>query len=69
MKIYIYKTSDYEINKGVKREFETLEECIKTLINETNVREYVVSEIEEYYGRNDISDCSWMVEVYDYWRE
>lgn len=69
MKVYIYKTSDRSIDDGTKREFGTLDECIKTLISETKEREYVISTIEYYYGNKDLSDCMWLVEVYDYYRE
>ena len=70
MKVYVFKTSDYSIDNGIVREFESLEDCIKTLIKETDEREYVVSNIREYYGKKkDLDDCSWMVEIYDYYRE
>lgn len=70
MKVYVYKTSDHSIDNGIAREFETLDDCIKTLIKETDEPEYVVSSMREYYGqKKDLDDCSWMVEIYDYYRE
>ena len=70
MKVYVYKTSDHTIDNGVVREFESLDDCIKTLIKETDEREYVVSSISQYYGQKEgLDDCSWMVEIYDYYRE
>lgn len=69
MKVYIYKTSDHTITKGIKREFLSLEDCIKTLMAETGEKEYVISDIKQHYGNEDVSDCSWLVEVYDWYRE
>ena len=69
MKVYIYKTSDHSIDNGMIREFESLDDCIKTLINETGEQEYVVSSMKQYYGNKDLVDCSWLVEIYDYYRE
>lgn len=69
MKVYVYKTSDRTITKGTKREFLSLEDCVKTLIAETGEREYIISDIKQYYGFEDTSDCSWLVEVYDDYRE
>ena len=70
MKVYVYKTSYFTIDNGTVREFESLDDCIKTLIKETDEREYVVSSMSQYYGqKKDLDDCSWMVEIYDYYRE
>ena len=70
MKVYVYKTSDRTIDDGIVREFESLDDCIKTLIKETDEREYVVLSMRQYYGqKKDLDDCSWMVEIYDYYRE
>lgn len=69
MKVYIYKTSDRTATKGIKREFLSLEDCVKTLMAETGEREYIISDIKQYYGFEDASDCSWLVEVYDDYRE
>ena len=69
MEVYVYKTSDNTIENGIVREFESLDDCIKTLIKETNEREYVVSSMNQYYGKKDLDDCSWLVEIYDYYRE
>ena len=70
MKVYVYKTSDRTIDNGIVREFESLDDCIKTLIKETDEPEYVVSSMQQYYGqKNDLDDCSWMVEIYDSYRE
>ena len=69
MKVYVYKTSDHTIENGNVREFESLDDCIKTLIKETDEREYVVSSMSQYYGQKNVDFCSWMVEIYDYYRE
>ena len=70
MKVYVYKTSDRTIDNGTVLEFESLDDCIKTLIEETDEREYVVSSMSQYYGqKKDLDDCSWMVEIYDGYRE
>ena len=69
MKVYVYKTSDYMIDNGVIREFQSLDECITTLQKETSEPEYVVSDMKQYYGSKNLSDCTWMVEIYDYYRE
>ena len=70
MKVYVYKTSDYNIDNGIVREFGSLDDCIKTLIKETDEPEYVVSSMHQYYGqKKDLDDCSWMVEIYDHFRE
>ena len=69
MKVYIYKTSDNTIEKGVVREADSLEKCIETLIKETNEQEYIVLTMSQYYGEKDLSDCSWMIEIYDDYRE
>lgn len=70
MKVYVYKTSDHSIDSGMVREFETLDDCIKTLIKETDEPDYVVSNMRQYYGnRKDLDDCSWMVEIYNSYRE
>lgn len=72
MKVYVYKTSDCTINDGMVREFESLDDCIKTLIKETDQSEYVVSSMNQYYGqwtKKDLDGCSWMVEIYDDYRE
>ena len=69
MKVYVYKTSDRTIENGIVREFESLDDCIKTLIKETDEIEYVVSSMHQYYGEKDLDDCSWLVEIYDYYRE
>ena len=70
MKVYVYKTSDRIIDDGIVREFESLDDCIKSLIKETDEPEYVVSSMHQYDGqRKDLDDCSWMVEIYDDLRE
>ena len=70
MKVYVYKTSDHSIDDGIVREFGSLDDCIKTLIKETDEPEYVVSSMHQYYGlKKDLDDCSWMVEIYDNYRE
>jgi len=70
MKVYVHKTSGGYIDNGMVREFESLDDCIKTLIKETDEPEYVVSTMRQYYGqRKDLDDCLWMVEIYDDYRE
>lgn len=71
MKAYIFRTSDHEIDDGEIMEFESLDDCIRKLISETDQPEYVVSLFkEEYYGlKFKDSDCDWMVEIYDWYRE
>ena len=69
MKAYVHKTSNNEIDSGIIREFNTLEECIRTLMKETKCPDYVVSDISLYYGDKDVSGCSWLIEIYDYYRE
>ena len=69
MKAYVYKTSNSTIESGIIREFKTLDECIGTLMMETKCPEYVVSDISLYYGEKDVSGCSWLIEIYDDYRE
>ena len=69
MKAYVYKTSDGTIESGTIREFNTLDECIRTLMMETNCPEYVVSDILLYFGEKDVSGCSYLIEIYDDYRE
>jgi len=74
MKALVRRTSDcdeYQV-----REFESLEECLKTLKKETNVCEYVVENAKTNWDINKLSRkdenvkaCEWYVEIYNGFRE
>ena len=66
MKIWVCRTSEYS-GDGAKRDFKTLDECIKTLEKETGVDEYVVCRPLDWM--KGAKDCEWQVEIYDTWRE
>ena len=65
MDIYVYRTSKEE---GSIRQFNSLEECINTLIKETNNNEYVISKPPSYF-RHVTENTKWLVEIYDDYRE
>lgn len=50
------------------REFGSLDECIETLIKETNVCEYVVWKKRDFETWVP-DDADWVVEIYDDYRE
>ena len=67
MDIYVHRTSTW-FDGGSIRQFNSLDECINTLEEETHNGEYVVSKGSSYlrkYGKNP----EWIVEIYDDYRE
>ena len=69
MKIGIRRTSDGWSSKYIIREFNSLEDCIRTLADETShENEFIVSEVSAYYTE-EYPDVAWFVEIYDDYRE
>ena len=67
MKFWIFKTSDWS-RAGCVREFDSLDECIKTLDKEYYNMDYVISPLS--YGQDYIpTDVTKIVEIYDTYRE
>ena len=65
MKIGIGRTNDLTY---IVREFGSLDECIETLIKETNVCDYVVWKNKDFETWVP-DDVDWVVEIYDDYRE
>lgn len=67
MDIYVYRTTDSVIDGSI-RQFNSLDECINKLEEETHNGEYVVSKGSSY-PRDIAKDSEWIVEIYDDYRE
>ena len=67
MDIYVYRTTDSAF-EGSIRQFNSLDECISTLIKETHNEEYVVSKGSSY-PRDIAKGSEWVVEIYDGYRD
>lgn len=67
MDIYVYRTTDSVIDGSI-RQFNSLDECINTLEEETHNGEYVVIKGSSYH-RDIVKDSKWIVEIYDGYRE
>ena len=64
MKAFVCKTSDgfFTSERGMEREFDSIDEALETLMEETHEGEFVVS----VGGRNNVD---WTIEIYDDYRE
>lgn len=67
MDIYVYRTSNW-VMKGTIRQFNSLDECINTLEEETHNEEYVIRKVPSYL-RDCAKNSEWIVEIYDDYRE
>ena len=71
MKVFVTKASKWR-RDGEVREYESLEECIKTLLKTEDfgkfAPEVIVSEPDDFLLDNH-KECDYEVEIYDTWRE
>lgn len=67
MDIYVYRTTDSTFDGSI-RQFNSLDECISTLIKETHNEEYVVTKGPSYYKKM-AKNPEWIVGIYDDYRE
>ena len=66
IKVIVEKTSDWDYDQ--KRTFESLEECLKTLKEETGTTQFVVNAgVDSVLDKHEEYD--WEVEIYDDYRE
>ena len=64
MRVFVFRTSHgfFADERGAEREFDSLEDAIQTLIQETHHGAYIVS----MGGPNGVD---WTIEIYDDYRE